>query len=130
MPLYVFAADRFLYWPLAGLSVALAAVLARRSPPFCAAVAAVLALGYLPANLDRQFAWQNQFALDSDSYAAAHDDPCTSLALAYDYFNWDMSERTIELLSPSLSSSAPPELHHQAVLVAQRLRDKTRRPRR
>ncbi len=130
IPLYAFAADRFLYWPLAGLAVALAGFLSRRGAARAVFAAAALALWLLPGNIERQLAWQDQFRLDVDSYAAAPDDPCTSLSLSFDYFNWGMPGRVTPLLRRAVSEAPPPELRAQARDVDRLLKDKMLRFRR
>lgn len=122
-PLVIFAADRFLYYPLAGLALLAATVMRRLPRGIAALVLAAEAAAMFPANFDRQMAWQNGFELASRA-ASREKDPCGSAILATHYVNWGMYDRA-EALALRGAKDESPELFRrfsQTVLNEARLR--------
>lgn len=114
VPIDALAADRFLYMPLAGLGLALGALAAGWTVPRRGALAAALALAFLPRLLDAQLAWQDGFQLDLAAYAAAPEDPCAPLNLSAHYFNWGMLGRARELAGAAAGEGSPSHVREEA----------------
>lgn len=114
VPIDALAADRFLYPVLAGLGLSLGVAAAGWTPLRRGAVAAAIALAFLPRLLAAQLDWQDGFTLDAAAYAAAPEDPCAPLNLSAHYVNWGMLARARDLARAAAADAAPSHVRDEA----------------
>ncbi|MBI5883096.1 MAG: hypothetical protein HZB91_08330 [Elusimicrobia bacterium] len=115
VPFGALAADRYLYGPMAGVSLLVALALKGRLFGWVKGSCLVLAGVMAFACVEAQLQWRSGFVLDLSACAAAPKDPYPPLRLATHYLEWRMFSRAEELSVRGLEPQAPPDVRRLAL---------------